>query len=125
MHATIEILGKQVLVEWSASADKKLQELTEPLAVEMELYFSCLIRKAVRFGRDAQASGFALAAPQLKIGFRPVMTKACRMSDVEGEPPLEDFPIVRPEAFVPKRLTIDYRGGKWIGEFFLQKNQPA
>ena len=69
MQNTIEILGKQVLVEWSSSADKKLQELAEPLAVEMELYFSCLIRKAVRFGRDAQAANFTTAAPRLKIGF--------------------------------------------------------
>jgi hypothetical protein len=125
MQTTVEILGKKVLVEWSMSADKKLQELTEPLTVEMELYFSCLIRKAVRFGRDAQAVNFAFAAPRLKIGFRPVMTKSCRMSDVEGELPLEDFPIVKLEAFVPKRLTIDYKAGKWIGDFFLQKNQPA
>ncbi len=125
MQKTIEIFGKQVLVEWSSSADKKLQELDQPLAVEMELYFSCLIRKAVRFGRDAQAMNFAFAAPKLKIGFRPVMTKVCKVSDFEGAPPLEDFPIVRPEAFVPKRLTIDYRRGKWIGEFFLQKNQLA
>lgn len=125
MQKTIEILGKQVLVEWSASADKKLQELTEPLAVEMELYFSCLIRKAVRFGRDAQAVNFAFAAPRLKIGFRPVMTKACNVRDFEVEPPLEDFPIVRPEAFVPKRLTIDYKAGRWAGEFFLQKDQAA
>lgn len=124
MQNTIEILGRKVLVEWSASADKKLQELTEPLAVEMELYFSCLIRKAVRFGENAQAVNFAFAAPQLKIGFRPVMTKACNVKDFEVEPPVEDFPIVRPEAFVPKRLKIDYKSGKWVGEFFLQKNQP-
>jgi hypothetical protein len=125
MQTTIEILGKKVLVEWSASADKKLQDLAEPLLVEMELYFSCLIRKAVRFGQNAQASSFCLAAPKLKIGFRPVMSTVCRVSDHEGAGPLEDFPIVKPEAFVPKRLTIDYSGGKWIGEFFLQKNQPA
>jgi hypothetical protein len=125
MQTTIEILGKKVLVEWSSSADKKLQDLAEPLMVEMELYFSCLIRKAVRFGGDAQAKNFTSAAPRLKIGFRPVMTKACKFSDVEDDPPLEDFPIVKPEAFVPKRLSIDYRGGKWLGEFFLQKNQFA
>ena len=124
MQKIIEILGKKVLVEWSASADKKLQQLDQPLSVEMELYFSCLIRKAVRFGRDAQAVNYAFAAPRLKIGFRPVMTKVCKVSDVEGEPPLEDFPIVRPQAYVPKRLTIDYKGGKWTGEFFLQQNQP-
>ena len=122
MQTIVEILGKKVLVEWSSSADKKLNELAEPLFVEMELYFSCLIRKAVRFGGAAHPANFVFAGPRLKIGFRPVMTKACRVSDYEGEPPLEDFPIVKPEAFVPKRLTIDYRRGKWIGEFFLQKN---
>jgi len=118
MQTTIEILGKKVLVEWSASADRKLQELAEPLLVEMELYFSCLIRKAVRFGREAQAGEFVMAAPRLQIGFRPVMTKACNVKDFETEPPVEDFPIVKPGAFVPKRLTIDYRNGNWIGDFF-------
>jgi len=122
MQATVEILGKPVMVEWSASANQKMQSLAEPLLVEMELYFSCLVRKAVRFGQDAQAGNFSFAAPKLKIGFRPVMTRACRVSDVEGEPPLEDFPVVRPEAFVPKRLTIDYSAGRWTGEFSLQKH---
>lgn len=125
MQSTVEILGKKVLVEWSSSADRKLHSLAEPLLVEMELYFSCLIRKSVRFGNDAQASNFAAAAPQLKIGFRPVMTRACRVSEVAGEPPLEDFAIVRVEAFVPKRLIIDYRNGRWMGEFFLQGIRPA
>jgi hypothetical protein len=125
MQTTVEILGKKVLVEWSSSADKKLQELTEPLAVEMELYFSCLIRKAVRFGGNAQAGKFSSAGPHLNIGFRPVMTKACNVKDFEVEPPVEDFPIVKPESFVPKRLTIDYKAGKWSGDFFLQKDRPA
>jgi len=118
MQTTVEILGKKVLVESSTSADKKLQELAEPLRVEMELYFSCLIRKAVRFGSDAQAGEFVTASSGLQVGFRPVMTKACNVKDFEVEPPVEDFPIVKPGAFVPKRLTIDYRNGNWVGEFF-------
>jgi len=125
MRTTIEILGKPVQVEWTASADRELQGLSEPLLVEMELYFSCLIRKAVRFGRAAQAGDFVLAGSQLKVGFRPVMTRVCRMSDVEGAPPLEDFPVVKPEAFVPKRLTIDYRQGEWTGEFSLSNTMSA
>ncbi|ADE11393.1 hypothetical protein [Sideroxydans lithotrophicus] len=125
MQNTIEISGKKVLVEWSAAADKQMRSLAEPLCVEMELYFSCLIRKAVRFGGNAHSGNFTLAAPKLSIGFRPVMTKICRVSDVEGAPPLEDFPIVRPEAFVPKRLAIDYRSGKSLGEFFLDKSTVA
>jgi len=125
MQTTVEILGKDVLVEWSASAHKQMQALAEPLRVEMELYFSCLIRKAVRFGGEAQAADFALAAPRLKVGFRPVMTRVCKVSDYEGAPPVEDFPIVRPEAFVPSHLMIDYRNGKWLGDFFLHRNHAA
>ncbi len=119
MQTTVEILGKKILVEWSASADRRMRHLEEPLLVEMELYFSCLIRKAVRFGIDAQAPHYVQASPNLRIGFRPVMSKVCRVSDVEDAPPLEDFPILRPESFVPKRLEIDFRGGRWVGDFFL------
>jgi hypothetical protein len=125
MQTTVEILGKKVIVEWSASADKELHDLAEPLLVEMELYFSCLIRKAVRFGRDAHAAEFSSASPHLKVGFRPIMTKACNVKDFEVEPPVEDFPIVKPEAFVPKRLTIDYKAGRWVGDFFLHQNKTA
>jgi hypothetical protein len=125
MQATIEIMGKQVAVEWSRAADKQMQTLTEPLAVEMELYFSCLIRKAVRFGAEAEAANFVFANPQLKIGFRPVMTSSCNVNDFKDEPPVTDFPIVKPEAYVPKRLTLDYKNGNWIGDFFLQKNRSA
>ncbi len=124
MKTTIEILGKQVLVEWSRSADQKMQSLVEPLMVEMELYFSCLIRKAVRFGADAQASSFAVASPNLKIGFRPVMTRACSVGDFADAPPLTDFPIVKPEAYVPKRISIDFKNGQWTGDFFL-KTDPS
>ncbi len=120
MKTTIEILGRNVLVEWSSAADRELKSLVEPLLVEMELYFSCLIRKAVRFGHDAKAASFTQATPKLKIGFRPVMTRACGVNDFTDAPLLTDFPIVRPEAYVPKRITIDFRHGQWIGDFFLK-----
>ena len=120
MMASIEILGKSVRVEWSEAAEKALNKLTTPLLVEMELLFSCLIRKAVRFLQDSQSDNFVFVTPQLKVGFRPVMTKACRISDLDGaETPLADFPIKKPSAFVPKYLFIAYRRGKWSGEFQL------
>ena len=118
MMASIEILGKKVRVEWSEAAEKALSGLTTPLLVEMELLFSCLIRKAVRFRQGAQPDNFVFVTPQLKVRFRPVMTKACRISDLGGaETPVTDFPIKKPAAFVPKYLFIDYRHGQWGGEF--------
>lgn len=121
MQATIEILGKNVQVELSRSADMALSMLTAPLLVEMELYFSCLIRKAVRFGRSADMRYSAAVSPLLQVGFRPVMTRVCKVCDVndDDEPPLDDFQISKPEAFVPKRLTIDFKRGQWLGEFHM------
>lgn len=119
MQAAAEILGKKVLVEWSAAADKALGLLASPLLVEMELYFSCLIRKTVRFNRQSSMRYAVSVTPKLTLGFSPVMTKVCKVSEVEGEPPLEDFNIVKPEAFVPKKLFIDFKRGQWLGEFHM------
>ena len=120
---SIEMDGRTVAIELSKSAIKALAQRSTPLLAEMELYFSCLIRKQVRF-RDAtdapQNEGPAntvILNEGLQICFRPVMTRACG-KDYEGdEPPLTDFPIANARAYVPRWLHIDYRKKQWLGEF--------
>ena len=119
MQGSAEILGKKVLVEWSAAADAAMQLLATPLQAEMELYFSCLIRKAVRFGAGTNMRYSDSVTPLLRVGFRPVVTKACKVSDTAGEPPLEDFQMTKPEAFVPGKLFIDFKRGQWTGGFTM------
>lgn len=121
MQATVEILGKKILVEWSASADKALNLMAAPLLVEMELYFSCLIRKAVRFGSGASTRFSVPVTSKLHLSFRPVVTKQCKVSEIgdDEEPPVDDFQLTKPEAFVPKKLNIDFKRGKWVGEFHM------
>ena len=85
--------------------------------MEMELYFSCLIRMKVRFHDTPNNLATRQVMENFSIAFHPVMTAACGM-DYEGdEPPLTDFPIQNPEAFVPHWLKIDYRNKQWQGEF--------
>ncbi len=119
MRSKIEIHGKPVSVEWSEAADAALSRRSTPLLAEMELYFSCLIRKAVRFGDDVHGTAFVPAGLHLQVGFRPVQTRNCRISELPqgAAAPLDDLPIVRPGRFVPNWLRIDYRGGQWRGEF--------
>lgn len=116
MEKSIEIQGKEVTVSLTPAAEKELLRRDKILIAEMELYFSCLIRKKVRFKEDSD-TGSVNVTDQFAVRFRPVMTKTCGI-DYEGdEPPLEDFPIEKPEAFVPHWLKIDFKKGKWIGEF--------
>ena len=116
MNNQIDIDGKRVDVEITAAANDALSRRSTPLLAEMELYFSCLIRKQVRFRDATDASGTA-AGSKLRIHFRPVMTAACGKNYEGDEPPLTDFPIVKAQAYVPHWLRIDYRNGQWQGEF--------
>ncbi|MCK9199885.1 MAG: hypothetical protein M0P59_06265 [Gallionella sp.] len=46
---TVQINGRQVSVEWTKSAARELAQRAQPLVVELELYFSCLVKKFVHF----------------------------------------------------------------------------
>ena len=117
-NLSVTLDGKTVACELSPRADRALAARATPLVAEMELYFSCLIRKRVRFPESPHADARHVRATQrLTLCFRPVMTRACAMRDVEGKPDLEAFPIAHAEAFVPKWLKLDYRHGEWQGEF--------
>jgi hypothetical protein len=115
---TLRLLNRDLDLRLSPAAHTALAARTAPLVVEMELYFSCLIRKRVRFLSAPHPGAFCTSLDeQLTVCFRPVMTRHCALSEVEGQPELETFPIQRPEAFLPKWLALDFRRGKWSGEF--------
>jgi len=115
---SIRLANRDLEVRLSSAASAALTARGTPLVVEMELYFSCLIRKRVRFLSAPHPDAFcAVVDDRLTVCFRPVMTRKCDLSEVEGQPELEAFPIQRPEAFVPKWLALDFRRGAWSGEF--------
>lgn len=119
---TVEILGKQIQVEISKHAERQLKDRKAPPFVEMELYFSCLLRKEIRIRetlREKLDEEFSAQFSELlHISFRPVMTKSCSVSSCAGEkPPLSDFPIERPLSYIPKWLKLDFKKGEWCGDF--------
>lgn len=116
MKEQIEILGRKIDITISEAAIKALAARDTTLVAEMELYFSCLIRKQVRF-KDVIDIDVVNVTDKLAVRFRPVMTASCGL-DYEGdEPPLTDFPIKKPESFIPHWLKIDFKKNEWIGEF--------
>ena len=119
---SFEMMGKQVQVEISKHAEKQLSTRQTPLFVEMELYFSCLLRKEIRIRetlREHLDEAFSVRfSDLLHISFRPVMTQSCSVSSCEGEkPPLSDFPIEKPQCYIPRWLKFDFKKGEWCGDF--------
>ena len=105
-------------VRLTAGAERALAVHPTPLLVELELLFSCLIRKRVRFPAAPHADAIPVPGtdPRLTLYFHPVCTKVCAIGDAEV-PDLLTFPIRRVTPFIPRAVTLDYRKGDWIGDF--------
>ncbi|MGD8559741.1 MAG: hypothetical protein PVG89_15130 [Gammaproteobacteria bacterium] len=109
-----------VSVKLSANAQSALAKRQTPLNIELELYFSCLIRLRVLFPDSAADDFIPLDSgnDRLKLFFHPVMTKHCVVDEIRGHAPdTETFPIKKPDKFIPKWVTLDFRHGQWSGEF--------
>lgn len=107
-----------IQVRLTAGAERALAVHPTPLLVELELLFSCLIRKRVRFPVAPHADAIPVPGtdPRLTLYFHPVCTKVCVIGDAEV-PDLLTFPIRRVTPFIPRAVTLDYRKGGWIGDF--------
>ena len=113
---TLQVCPLKLTVSQRAQA--QLDCRTEPLFLEMELYFSCLIRKRVYVRESIDGPGVVELADKLMARFRPVVTQTCAMRDVERDnPPGMDMPVINPERFFPHWLTLDYRRGNWQADF--------
>ncbi|MEK7206512.1 MAG: hypothetical protein AAB134_01330 [Pseudomonadota bacterium] len=118
MIATICLYEKPVRVEMSASAERALERRPQPLYAEVQLIFGCMVAKRVWF-RDEAVKEAVAVTPKLSLWFRPARyEKACSFDEIDGGAVASDFPMaVDRKGFVPDVVRIDYRSGKWVGEF--------
>lgn len=116
---TLTLNDRSLALDLTPAAKAALAKRSTPLYVQMELYFSCLLRLKVRFYETAPAmdTAWLRVNETLCVSFRPVMTAQCN-NDYQGdEPPLTDFPIAHDAPFTPRWLRLDFRQGQWQGEF--------
>jgi hypothetical protein len=108
---------KELLVKWSARAGEALSNRSEPLIVEMQLYFSCVVKKRVVFHDAANFESLAVN-DNLQIAFRTIQSAKCDPQEFA-----RNYPIGRvldsPAAakMIPSWVAIDFRRGQWQGEF--------
>jgi hypothetical protein len=116
---SIRLGERSVELRASDRAERALRDRAGPLDIEMELYFSCFLRKRVLFrdaGRDDVAARATLAG-RVTVSFRPVMTQACRVAEAGEVPETEALALARVAPFTPKWLALDYDKGRWSGSF--------
>ena len=118
MDQVIDYRGRKLNFSITPAAESQLGKISATLLLEMELYFSCLVRKRVYMREADDAVDMIPVSDKLQLRFRPVVTQTCAMRDVDiSNPPVRDMPMEEPERFFPHWLTLDFRRGEWQAEF--------
>jgi len=119
--ASVVINGRDVAVEWTSAAARELSRRDQPLIVELELYFSCLVKKFVHFREDAGERVAVAANDKLLLYYRPVTSTACSFAVAErlGRQPETELHTAAVGRISPKKVSIDFARGAWKGSYSL------
>jgi len=114
---TILLRDNTLEVTWTNRAERALQLRDKPLIAEMQLYFSCMIKKRVLFHDEIELETVTVNE-QLKVLFRPVQSQACDPDEfAQNHPIKQEFKTMAAVKMKPKSLEIDFKKGCWIGEY--------
>jgi len=115
------INGKTVRVEWTRRAENALRAREHPLIVELELYFSCLVKKFVHVRETAGGRPLSWVDERLALYFRPVTSTTCAPQTAErlGRQPEVEIDTPATRRIAPKRVLLDFSSGAWSGSFWL------
>ena len=119
LTGTVRLHGRALRVRVSEAAARVLAGRAGGTVAELELYFSCLVRKRVRFLPAGERDRAELPAGPagLRVRLRPVAGRACAVEEAADGQPLEALPVARPEAFVPRWLHVDAGPRGLVGTF--------
>jgi len=114
---TVQINQRSLEIRWTERAERELDMREQALIVELQLYFSCVVKKRVLFH---QRAGFATTRvdERLEIAFHAVASAVCDPNEFALNHPagrdLSPGPAAR---MVQNVVEIDYRAGHWEGQF--------
>jgi hypothetical protein len=126
--AEVTVNGKPVVVEWSHAAQSALARRSHPLTLQLELYFSCLVKKFVRF--DESPAGCEMAevrattvavGEHLRLRFRAVTSTACSIDLAQslGRQPEVELHGAMANRLAPRRVWLDHRRGAWAADYWM------
>lgn len=113
----IDIRGKKMAIMYSKRAEKALQQRDNPLIAELQLYFTCVVQKRVKFHEQTELET-RTANPKLEIAYHTVQSNACDPLEFAATHPVKkELNSKGALSMRPSILKIDYKKGQWLGDF--------
>ncbi len=115
---TVRINQREVEVSWTGRADRALQRRNQALVVELQLYFSCVVKKRVLFHQHAVAYDCSRVSDKIELTFQPISSAVCDPREFAANYPQgKNLSAGKAARMVPRVVKIDYRRGNWEGQF--------
>ncbi len=116
---SIDLGGRRLALRLTRRAQEALDGRRRPLYVDMELLFSCLVRKRVLFHDAPAGEGYVEVMPGLALRFLPVTARACPVDEAlaRGGQELVPLPGARAAGLTPRFLELDHGSRGWSGRF--------
>lgn len=116
---TIELDGKVLRIELTHRAENALQLRDAPLVVEMQLYFSCVVKKRLLFHNESNLEK-TVVSDKLSLAFRPVEALSCAPEEFANNYPVKrQLTSKNAVRMHPALLQIDFKCNNWSGQFMI------
>ena len=116
MQTSIELHGKPCKIRLTKAAERALVDLSSPMLIEMEITLACMVKKQVHFRENQKTSDAVAVTDRLWVCVTSGEHCSAPPSGKERAgralPPITNW-----AALIPKWLNIDYRSGRWSGDF--------
>ena len=116
-HVSQQIKNKTFDVYWSNAAEAELQKRQQPLIVEMELKFACMVRMLVNFYDDVSDAEPISITDKLQVFYRPIIGQSCDISEAKSGFVMGELKTGPMADRFPKNLRIDFVKGEWVGKY--------
>lgn len=118
-RGTVRINQREAEVCWTRRAERELQRLDTALVVELQLYFSCVVKKRVVFHLQPSQLDSVSLNSKLALNFRPIASAVCDPREFAASfPQGKNLAAGVAARMVPRLVEIDYRQGSWEGQFY-------
>lgn len=117
--AEVGLQGHPLHISATNRAIHALAQRNLPLHIEMQLYFSCVVKKRVIFHDDGGHAGETVN-DKLSVSFRAVEALACDpVAFAANYPARRQLTSTAATKMHPSHLSLDFRQGSWCGSFSI------
>ena len=113
----LQIDGREIELRWNKRAQRELERRDTPLLVELQLYFSCVVKKRILFHDSADFDSHPVN-PSIRLAYRAIASAACDPNEFAASfPGARELTTDAAKSMLPRYVEIDYVRGGWQGRF--------